>query len=167
MRWNEIFKLSFIVVRETKIESFQYRILHRTITCRKRLHEMRLVESPLCTVCQCLDDLSHFFFYCNYVSNFWNSIISWINSVLNSSISLNEFDILFGLTGSDDASTVMNFLILHAKFFIHRQRIQDIHELHIIAFKNQLKVKLTIEKIICEREKPWKFAKFQPLLNSL
>ena len=39
--WGSIFKLSFITTRETSLQSFQYRIIHRTITCRKKLHDQQ------------------------------------------------------------------------------------------------------------------------------
>ena len=48
VQWKDIFKLTFIITRETSLQSFQYKILHRTITCRKKLHEMRLIDNPLC-----------------------------------------------------------------------------------------------------------------------
>ncbi len=38
---------AFHTTRETKLQSFQYRILHRTITCRKKLYDMKLVDSPI------------------------------------------------------------------------------------------------------------------------
>ena len=55
--WSTIFKRSFIISRETRLQSFQYRILHRTSTCRKKLYEMKLVDTPTCTVCPETDNL--------------------------------------------------------------------------------------------------------------
>ncbi len=37
-----IFKLSFTTTRETKLQSFQYRIIHRTITCHKMLSGIKI-----------------------------------------------------------------------------------------------------------------------------
>ncbi len=46
----------FHITRETKLQSFQYRILHRTITCRK-LYDMKLDDSPNCLYCNNIDEL--------------------------------------------------------------------------------------------------------------
>ena len=122
---------------------------------------------PLCSICNDIDDLPHFFFNCNYVKQFWISLTSWINSILNTAYILEAHDILFGIAGRSDLIHVVNFIILHAKFYIYWQRIKDAHELQIASLKNQLKVKLTIEKIISEKNNPRIFAKFQPVLDSL
>ncbi len=35
--WKNIFCSAFHITRETNLQSFQYKILHRTITCRKTI----------------------------------------------------------------------------------------------------------------------------------
>ena len=165
--WKDIFKLSFNITRETSLQSFQYKILHRTITCRKKLHEMRLIDNPLCPNCGEVDDLSHFFIQCNYVKVFWTSLFSWLNNILPLSFSVNKRDILFGINGTNDSTIVANYVILHAKYFIYRHRIQEDHTLHILAFKALLKHKLAIEKMILEHKNPQSFVKFQSLFHDL
>ena len=165
--WKHIFKLSFKIVRETRLQSFQYRVLHRTITCRKKLHEMRLTENPNCTVCNKVDDLPHFLIHCNYVKTFWNSLFSWLESNLNHTVDVTESEILFGILGTNQETTVLNYIILHAKHFIHKLRIQEIHTLYIVSFKAHLKYKLTLEKMISENNIPDSFSKFQVLFDSL
>ncbi len=40
--WPRIFKLPFQVIRETKIQTFQYKILHRIISCNKWLFNIKI-----------------------------------------------------------------------------------------------------------------------------
>ena len=128
---------------------------------------MRLIENPLCTVCNEVDDLPHFLIHCNYVNIFWTSLFSWLNNNLNYNLTVNEVDIIFGINGTNDQSLVANYVILHAKYFIYKRRIQEIHTLHLTSFKAQLKHKLTIEKMITEPNNPHLFAKFQTLFGCL
>ena len=40
--WNEIFKHPFRITRETKLQTFQYKIIHRIINCNKKLYDMKI-----------------------------------------------------------------------------------------------------------------------------
>ncbi len=40
--WKRIIKMSFNTCRETKIQTFQYRIIHRTIPCNKWLFNIKI-----------------------------------------------------------------------------------------------------------------------------
>ncbi len=55
--WKNIFCSAFHITWQTKLQSFQYRILHRTITCRKKLYDMKLVDSPNCLYWNNIDDI--------------------------------------------------------------------------------------------------------------
>ena len=162
-----IFRKSFNTTRETRIQSFQYRLLHRTITCRKKLHEMKILASPLCTFCQEIDDIPHFFVNCCYVRAFWISLFSWLNDILSFSQTLDEKDILFGLDGDNDKIMAVNYTIIYAKYYIHKNRIKECHELNIAAFKFWLKSVLSIEKKITKETRPLQFVKFQTLYDHL
>ncbi len=77
--WPNIFKLSFNTTGETKLQSFQYRIIHRTITCRKRLSDINLINSPKYLFCNEINNIRHFLLICPKVHNFWNSFFQWWN----------------------------------------------------------------------------------------
>ena len=62
--WTDVFLRPYICLRETKLQSFQYKIIHRIINCNKKLFDMRIKNSPLCTYCDQTDDIGHFFFLC-------------------------------------------------------------------------------------------------------
>ncbi len=72
-------KISFNTTRETKLQSFQYRIIYRTITCRKRLSDINLIKSPNCLFYNEVDNIRHFLLFCPKVHNLWNSFFQWWN----------------------------------------------------------------------------------------
>ncbi len=47
--WPRIFKLPFIPGRDTKIQTFQYRLIQKTIPCNKWLHNIK-IRIPLSVI---------------------------------------------------------------------------------------------------------------------
>ncbi len=65
-----IFKLSFNTTRETQLQSFQYRIIHRTITYCIKLSDVNLICSSKCLFCNEIDNIRHFLLFCPKSSQF-------------------------------------------------------------------------------------------------
>ena len=165
--WKDIFIRTFSISRETKMQSFQYRILHRTIPCRKRLFEQKIVDSKACDACRMEDNLQHFFLSCNYVRQFWITLKLWLQEGLNYELPMQEKDIIFGIEISDDISKVINYIILHAKYYIYTHRLQNNHTLTISTFKALMQYNLKLEQMISSTKAPEKFDKFMPLYEYL
>ena len=95
------FRLPFYAVRETKTQSFQYKMIHRIINCNKKLYEMKIKPSPLCDHCGSVDDIPHFFVLCRIVLLFWKDFFGWWNSfnhIIGQSFDLTGTkEILFGI----------------------------------------------------------------------
>ena len=149
------------------MQSFQYRVLHRTIPCRKRLFEQRLVDSKACQACGMEDNLQHFFTSCNYVKQFWITLKLWLLEGLNCEIPIQEKDIIFGTEVTDDTSIVINYILLHAKYYIYTHRLQNNHLLTISTFKALLQYNLKLEQMISSAKASGKFDKFLPLYEYL
>merc|ERR1712002_156713 len=122
---------------------------------------MRIIDSPSCIICNEIDNLPHFLYHCGYIKAFWASLISWLNNDLNYSIIMNEKNVIFGIHGTNDHDLSANYVILHAKYFIYRSRIQEIYSLQLISFKSLLKHELEIEKMISDQRNPSAFTKYQ------
>ena len=165
--WKHIFNRTFSFIRETRLQSFQFRILHRTIPCRKKLFEQKIVESSNCTVCGTLDNLQHFFLSCTYVRRFWMLLKMWLYDNLGYDLQVDEKTIIFGLYGEDEITTVLNYVIIHAKYFININRLKENHRLSLPTFKATLKYNLEIEQMIVQTKYPQKFLKFLPLFEML
>ena len=79
--WKDIFSRPFIVCRSTRLQSFQFRLLHRIITCNHWLFNAGIKGSPNCETCNIDDTLIHFFIDCVHVENFWSNFRIWWSDV--------------------------------------------------------------------------------------
>ncbi len=66
-------------LRETKIQTFQYRILHRIIPCNKWLHNIKIKDSDSSDYYGGVDDILHFFKKCPKVNDFGHVGLITIN----------------------------------------------------------------------------------------
>ena len=108
---------------------------------------MKIIDNPQCIACNEMDTLQHFFFGCNYVKNFWMDTFNWLNANLHLNIRPQEKDVIFGMEGQCDKISVINYVMLHAKFFIHQRRILDNHTLRLCEFKSVLKYNLQLNNV--------------------
>lgn len=166
---KDIFLRPFLTTKETKLQSFQYQILHRYIYCRKKLHEMTLVDDPNCEHCGALDTLSHFFVDCPYVSQFWINLQEWVNSVYTEidPLSFTTENIIFGMDGVTDYTQVINYISLIAKYFINTNRLKSTHTLEMRTFFSMLKYKLRIEKHISMKNQNSNFDKYSKVFEAI
>ncbi len=110
--WPRIFKLPFKTIRDTKIQTFQYRIIQNTIPCNKLLHNIKKKNSPVCDYCNNVDDLPHYFIRCPKVAEFWCYWFNWWENLSGIDIRDNqviEECILFGFPLNNDVMHVLNF----------------------------------------------------------
>ena len=170
--WSNIFQRPYLILRETKLQSLQYKTIHRIINCNKKLFDMKIKDTPKCSYCDEIDDIPHFFIKCERVNVLWCNFFEFWNSVgypnVNFAEDLGENDILFGLPNYADYKAVLNFCMLHIKNYIYRQRIFSENVMQLEAIQNILSVKLKIEKDYNLRNnKPQNFAKYELLYNYL
>ncbi len=68
--WKRIFNLPFSTTRDTNIQSFQFRIIHKIIPCNKWLHTIKINNNAVCNFCDEDDDMLFFFINCKKLKNF-------------------------------------------------------------------------------------------------
>ena len=163
--------MPFRTTRETKLQTFQYKLVHRLIVCQKKLFDMKLADNPNCLYCNETDDLPHFFLHCNKSNQFWNSFFNWWNGLGDIEI-VPGFDclaecVLFGFRTEGDIFSVLNYSILHAKYYIYCQRIHEKNTIDFFQYLIQLKQKLKIEQTICSKINSNSFEKFKLIYELL
>lgn len=139
--------------RETKLQSLHFKIINRVVPCNKFLKQIRVKNSDLCDLCNQEDSLPHFFFECSSVGNFLASICRWFDGVENlalSTLSIKHF--MFGVPPSFHKERVVNFILMHTKFFIFRQRLFHGGKLDTLQWLREFKGKLLMEKHILQNE---------------
>ncbi len=111
--WPRIFKLPFITVRDTKIQTFQYRLIQKDIPCNTWLHNIKIKNCSVCDYCMNVDDFPHFFIRCLKVKEFWLHWFNWwehISGIVIRNSQVIEECILFGFPSNSDVMQVLNFL---------------------------------------------------------
>ena len=115
--------MAFISSRETKLQSLQFKIIHRIFPCRNYLFRRKIIDSPECRICGETDTLVHFFLTCRVVGQFLVRIGRWLEQVLGFDMrELSDKDYLLGLVGSAERIRTINFFFLWAKFYIYIDR---------------------------------------------
>lgn len=172
IEWENVYSLPYKITRETKLQSFQYRILHRLITCKKYLHTIRMQEDDTCDLCGEQDSITHFFILCPAVHDFWTNLSDWCQTYLDLRLTaLTKTEKILGILDTQGNSTrfkQINWILLTAKFYLHRQKLFHGGELSLIAFLLETKNRLIAEKIICSHEgRTNKFKTWEKMLGVL
>ncbi len=116
--WNIIFKMPFIITRDTSIQSFQYKILHRTLPCNEWLNKIKINSEKTCSYCNEIDMITHFLIEWKSNKYFWKGWSRWWHSITGFNLSEENYIyeyILFGFPGKSDNTIVANYRILYAK----------------------------------------------------
>jgi hypothetical protein len=60
--WHDIYSLSFCITKDTKLQNFQFKLLHRILPVKSFLYKCGLKETELCTFCvETKENLLHLF----------------------------------------------------------------------------------------------------------
>lgn len=167
--WDLIYRSPFKAVRETKLQSLQYKIFHRTIPCRRYLSTIRVVESDKCQFCPEVDTIRHFLLDCPYSKRLWNMIADWSWRTNGPDIaSLSPEEILLGAVLPTKTAPMLNYISLFTKAFIHRQKLFFNGDMGLIGWLGELKKKLLMEECICRSEgRAQSFARWRSVLQAL
>jgi hypothetical protein len=65
-KWGNIFYNSF-KIRDTKIRSFQYKVLMNLVPCNLYLYRIGQINSHNCNHCGNIDHLTHYFYECEEI----------------------------------------------------------------------------------------------------
>ena len=166
--WNAWYQLPFVTLRDTKIQTFAYKIINRTTPCRRYLKQIRAETTEECMFCGEVDDLTHFFLDCPDVKAFWSALHRWttyaeVNVHLHE---VSQVEALLGIPNKSKEFKLTNYILIMGKYYIHRQRLFYNNELNMYNFLVELKQKLLIEKhILASTNKSHKFEIWMPLLN--
>lgn len=116
-KWEQIFCLPFKCTTESKLQAFQYKILHRFAAHNYLLKKYNLSDTERCFYCQNVETLEHKYYECREVFAFWRHFFSWWSIVFGERLNLSKDSIIFGMLESDDIK--LNFCILLGKYYIN------------------------------------------------
>jgi hypothetical protein len=97
--WENIFKVGK-VIRDTKIRTFQYKLIFKLIPCNLYLFKIGRSNSDTCHFCNYIDNIGHYFYECHETKSFWLAVQNWWNNMGDEKIIINkEMAILGTLKG--------------------------------------------------------------------
>ena len=120
--WETIYTLPFKCALDTKSREFQYKILNQILPLNTFLFKIGKTESPLCAFCLCNEEcMSHFFFQCTVIQNFWSSIQQLFGNHI-----ITESDVILGITHQSEDALLNNHLILLSKQYIYNCKLKGV-----------------------------------------
>ena len=133
---------------------FQARIIHRILPTRKYLALCKITDSSICVFCEnSTETLNHMFWNCNHVREFWNNILKLLHENCQhcSRFNLCQEIVLFGVANNVFTDDAIDSLILYAKFFIYKCKLQSLKP-QINIFSNELRHRIHVEKVIAYKK---------------
>ena len=149
-QWKHCFKRLQLTTIDTKLRWLQFRILHQILTTNRSVSKFNKEQSHLCEFCQCHSEtIHHLIWKCHKVKIFWDELKLIINKRCNHAHSFNidENLVIFGHSERIQTDTASGVIILLAKFYIYRSKVQGTI-LNIRIFINELYNRYCIEKEI-------------------
>jgi hypothetical protein len=147
--WESIFLIPK-TIRNTKIKTFQYKVLFNLIPCNWYLQKIKKSDTDKCDQCGVLDDLLHYLYECEQVHTFWSRFNNWWNTMMNTDVLLDRKVVLVGCIDNIDNVDTLNACILIAKWHIYKNRLNN-DGIFFYKFLCELKYALVIEKKIALR----------------
>ena len=82
-------------------------------------------------------------------TSFHSRVLNWFNEIHNTSISLANYELLFGISGGKDNRNVrkLNLCLLFANYYLHYHKANE-RNLDCIEFTTKVNYKLRIENQI-------------------
>ena len=128
VEYKKIYSLPFKTTLDTKPREFQYKLLNNIVFTTKKLFRFKMIQSPLCAFGKTeIESPEHLFFYCNTTKEFWQLFSSWLTRINLTKMSITLQKVLFGVFDAKDDKTILSHLILLAKFYLHKCKLNVIY----------------------------------------
>ena len=150
--WLSNFVLLKSTTKDTKLRWFQFRILHNILTTNRSVSKYKDTQSHLCTFCNDHSEtIQHLFWDCKKTSSFWNDLLNLVNSRCKHvhNFNLNKNLVIFGRSDMVFTDDICNLMILLAKYFIYRCKVNN-SPLLIKLFVSEFYKTYCIENTISE-----------------
>ena len=149
--WISGFSFLKFTTKDTKLRWFQLRILHSILTTNRSASKFIEGQTDLCTFCNNHSEtIKHLFWDCENVKIFWLELTNMINNRCKHShqFKVNVKLVLFGQSEYLYTDEVCNLIILLAKLYIYRSKVNN-SALSLRCFIRELFARYNAEKNIC------------------
>ena len=154
--WNKIYMLPRKSTTDSRTRVFQYRLLNNVLYFSDQLYKMKLVVTPLCSLCnKFTENAIHFFSECRSTQTLWNKVEHWLHPNIEL-LPLNPQNAMIGFFKAPNSSdlNVTNHILLIFKQALYNERNCAITP-NIDYIKQKIRLAYQIEKKYNYRE--WHF----------
>ena len=126
--WLKSFRILKMTTSDTKLHWFQIRILHNILTTNRTVSKFMTNQTDLCEFCGSHSEtIQHLMWHCTKVQTFWKDLLITLKKRCThiTDIQLNENLILFGHITTSTYDSTFLLIILMAKFYIYRSKVQN------------------------------------------
>lgn len=130
-KWEAWNLLPYRISHEVQLQSFMFKLMYRITPCRVFLHRIKVVDSDTCERCALQEDLFHFFFECQVIKEFCDSLASWLEGkrgIRPFLDDLTEEELLLGIVDREGNYSLINYIILLTKFYIYKITVFKVGE---------------------------------------
>ena len=124
-QYCELFKNLYKITNNSKLRSFQFRILHSAIITNVQLEKWKLKSNNYCSFCKTgKETVQHLLFGCEYVKQIWKWVVSKCNSISPDQIVITEKSVMQNNV-NETPMHIFNFICLVTKCYIYSSRCLD------------------------------------------
>ena len=170
--WNHVFLLPRKVTIESKMRIFQYKILRNILFLNAKLFKMKIIDSPLCSLCREENGTTwHLFSQCKVTTHYWKSLQIWLKPSINLP-DLTPESALLGLNTVLDnnkyTNTLINHLILIFKKSLYEMRLRPIpSSVHYIKIRIAQIKKIEFQIAHYNNKLDFHFKKWEPISDQI
>lgn len=146
--WLYIHSMPFKCTKNTKLQSFQYKVVHNILATQKTLLQYKLSTSDLCTFCEeATETIQHLLFSCPYTRQCWSDLETWLRPILEITDLVMEKHILLG----SFQECIVDLIFIVSKYSIYISKLKG-ERPKLDSIKRALKQEYTVEREIAKRD---------------
>ena len=145
--WKSIFTVCFKTTKDSSLQWFQYRLIHRIIPVGSYLKKIQIKPTDTCTLCkETVETIIHLFFECEKATYLWNELHYRILDVIHVDVNFTLKTVLFG-ERSYTCNKPINIILLATKQYLYtcskKEKNPNIMELLFVLHQ-----KYEVEKLV-------------------
>ena len=137
-KWSKIFLWSFKCSRNTKLNVFQYKLIHNFLPTNTFLKKIGIAQSDICRFCKIHPEtVLHVFVECFCVTTLWNQLSNWLNNIVHLELYLTPEYIIFGNNYEKEVAAGEIILLVKSTIYSNLQKgiILSFETVKYIIFK--------------------------------
>ena len=144
--WSVYNLIPFKCTKNTKLQAFQYKIIHYILATNRSLKLAKIKTDENCTFCrESPETIIHFFYQCPVSVQLWHDFKDVLQPNIDIEEYLNEFDVILGMKEND----LINLLFLKVKYYLYACKYRDTTP-NITGLMRVVKLEYNVEKQIAQ-----------------